>query len=518
MSEKKQGIVKYSTLLAVLVCVGKVLGFIKQSVIAWAYGANSTTDIFFAADGYTSTIAQIISASVAPTVLTSYILIKNKGRENDANKLVSNSLAFFSLISVILMILSIVFSEQIARVIGISYSGDERKLLSSFIIELSVVILFSSISGVMQGYLNANNRYAPGRLASLFYSIFSIVVIVTLKDFLGVRALIVGFLTGFLLHTVYIVFCGRKVISLPTASIFASRDFKDMLKKFLPLLISMSIVDFGHLIDKIVASSLKEGSISVLNYGQVISSDLVNAVVITTVGTVLLTSFTDSITKGEKQETVTQGIQNILSKMCVIVVLLTALFFVEGSDLIEVVLQRGSFNANNTIDVSSVAFFYSIGFAFMVIREILVKAHYAYQDMKAPVINSAAGVVINLVLSILLSKVLGVSGIALATSVSLVIVSILSVITLKKHIGRYVVNKDVLIDIGKIVIQGISAAGVGYLLCRTMNDMNHFIRMIIVGISMCVVYLCAGLILQEKSEKELLKVGSQIIAKLKRRS
>ena len=498
MGQSRNNIAKNSLLIAVLVCAGKVLGFIKQSVIAWGYGANTATDLFFAADGFTSTIANVLSMSIAPAVLTAYLLIRNERGDKDADSLIGRSLLFFSAIGIILIVINSVFSAGIADVIGISYAPDQKKTLGIYVIILSASILFASMAGVLQGYLNANSNYAPGRLAGLFYSVFMILGVFLFRNTLGVGALILGFLTGYALHTVFLMVYARKVVRFPSGNMFSDSDFRHMLRNFVPLLISLSIVDFGHLIDKIIASSLEEGSVSILNYGQVISSDLVNAVVITTVGTVLLTSFTDSVSKGEKQEVISSSIQNVITTLCFLVLLLTSLYYVEGNDLIEVILQRGNFNASGTSRVYSVAFFYALGFIFMAIREILVKAHYAYQDMKAPVLNSAVGVVTNLVLSIVLSRTLGVSGIALATSISLLVVSVLSALTLKKHIGELIINGPICLDFLKMAVCCAAAVAAGLLLRNRIESMAHVIRMILVGSVMCAVYFLIALIIRER--------------------
>lgn len=511
--EKKRSIAKSSILIATLVCAGKILGFIKQSVIAWGFGASNATDLFFAADGFTSTIANVLCMSIAPSILTAYLLIRNEKGEKEADTLVGRGMLFFSAVGVVLIIINSVFSKQIADIIGISYTPDQKSLLGIYVIVLSASILFASTGGVLQGYLNANSNYAPGRLAGLFYSVFMILGVFLFKDTLGVNSLILGFLTGYALHTVFLMIYARKVVRIPFGNPFRDSDFRRMLRNFVPLLISLSIVDFGHLIDKIIASSLEEGSVSVLNYGQVISSDLVNAVVITTVGTVLLTSFTDSVSKGEDRESVASSVRDILGSLGLIVVLITVLYYVEGHDLIEVVLQRGSFDAASTSRVHEVAFFYSLGFFFMAVREILVKVHYAYQDMKSPVYNSCAGVVINLVLSIVLSKTMGVSGIALATSISLLAVSVLSVLTLRKHIGRSVFDKTISLDILKIIGSGLVAAIAGSMIRDLITGLPHVIRMIMTGISISVIYICSVLILREKAATGFVKSGVALIRK-----
>ena len=62
---------------------------------------------------------------------------------------------------------------------------------------------------------------------------------------------------------------------------------------------------------------------------------------------------------------------------------------------------------------------------------------YAFQDTLTPMINSIVGLATNIAASIVFSRFLGVAGVALATSLSMMIVAILSFFTLKKHLHRF---------------------------------------------------------------------------------
>ena len=71
MKEKKSSrIVKNSIVVSGVVCLGKILGFLKQAVLAWAFGANGGTDVYFTADSYIVMFAQIQTASISPSILT----------------------------------------------------------------------------------------------------------------------------------------------------------------------------------------------------------------------------------------------------------------------------------------------------------------------------------------------------------------------------------------------------------------------------------------------------------------
>lgn len=501
---KSDGIIKSSLLLSIFVCIGKVLGFIKQSVIAWAFGSGAATDIYFAADSYIAMFGQVMGNSVAPSVLTEYVQIKEKDSKDRANLLVKNCLIIFVLFSIIIVGINVVFSRQISEVLGIAYTVSQREELAKYIIYLCPVIVFTTIIGVMQGVLDANRCFIPSKMVSLFFSISIIISVCFLRKYCGIQALLIGFMTGYFLHTIYMVICGKKIIrssqKIAIAKVFTEHE-KNVLLKFVPLVIGNSIVDISQITDKIIASSLSSGSVSALYYGQIISSDLVNAVVITSIGTVLLPNFTSKVSKGIENNILVNEIRNIMLTLMLIAMMLCGLYIVEGRDLIEFVFQRGNFTQNNTILVANVAMAYAFGFVFMAGREILVKAHYAYQDTKTPMINGGIGVIVNIMGSIILSKIIGVGGISLATSISLATVFIISSVTLEKHVNERIINRKCLISLMKIFIAvGISVL-MGIVARQSLIKVNCTLRATVVSSGMVFVFGLIELVLRENTFK-----------------
>lgn len=485
-----------STSLGVLAICGKVLGFIKQAIIAWAFGANALTDVFFAADGYASMFGQIMGQTVSPTVLTQYIKLQSID-EKRSRTIIHNSYLFFGLLSLIVILINGLFANQICSVIGLAYSPDQIKELRIFLIAMLPVMFFTSMAGVSTGYLDSYNKFVPGRLNTIFYSASIILVILMFRHQIGLRALLVGFLLGYILHMVYMLILVLPKVGISISNPFKNPDFIVMIRRFVPLVIGISIVDLGHLIDKIIASSLEEGSVSSLYYGQVISSDVVISVVISSVGSVLLPSLTRSVAEKTDCQVIKAQIQKIMCTMTFVMVGITALYFVEGVDLIRLFFQRGSFDASNTKIVAMIAVCYSIGFVFIANRDILVRAHYAFQDTVSPMFNSLIGVGINVVLSIILAHYMGVRGIALATSITVAIVFILSVVTLKKHVHSIIVNRECALDMMKSVIASVLTIAVGKMLFLGFHDAFFIIRLLVIGLMMSLLYFIICIMIRQ---------------------
>lgn len=123
---------KSAIIMSAVVLVGKVLGFVKQSVIAWAFGASVVTDLYFAADGFMSMLGQIQSSAISLSLITKYVQLKEKKNPDRANALACNAFAVFTVIALILVILIVLFSDKISGVLGISYTVAEKNNLVNF--------------------------------------------------------------------------------------------------------------------------------------------------------------------------------------------------------------------------------------------------------------------------------------------------------------------------------------------------------------------------------------------------
>lgn len=493
------GIARKSAAVSALVLAGKALGFLKQSVVAWAFGSNAMTDVFFAADGFTSMFSQIMSQSVTPTVLTGYIKTQEERGEDEAKGVIRSAYVIFGSISLLLVMVTVIFAPTICDVIGASYTLLQKQELRFYLVSLCPVIIIATLSGVSSGYLDAHNRFIPGRMLSLFFSVSIIVFIFIFRGRLGMRSYLYGFLAGYALHLVMMLVMTLRKVSAFGPMCGDITILRSMAVRFVPLVVGSSVVDVGQLIDKIIASSLSEGSVSALYYGQVISSDVVSAVVISSIGAVLLTSLTRRVASGDKPGEIVARLQEILCAVTALSLFFCSLYLVEACDLVELFFERGSFTHENTLMVTSVALAYAAGFSFIAAREVLVKAHFAYGDTLSPMLNGIIGIVTNIVFSVLLSKRWGVVGLPIATSISMAVIAGTSLYTLKTHVGSIVVDRACLADFAKSLVALAASVVIGRFAIPLFGNVPHVVRLLLVGCLTALIYAVLVVVLGERA-------------------
>ena len=129
----------------------------------------------------------------------------------------------------------------------------------------------------------------------------------------------------------------------------------------------------------------------------------------------------------------------------------------------------------------------SASFLFQAVRANLVRVYYAFQNTRTPMINGAISIAVNITLSILLSKIFGVGGIALATSIAMLAVSVLLLPGLKKYIPGFnfrSIFPECIKAVGSALIVGIAA----YLL-RSALSFGAFVSFALVGVFTVLTYV-----------------------------
>lgn len=405
-----------------LIIMEKALGFLKQIVFAYFFGSKFGTDMYYLAQNVVSIVNTCFNTSLPVSFLSVFVFGNmRKKKVEDQTQFISKVLFTFLLIAFILTAVMFFFGtiiENISSDLGI-------KELSKYIKVLSVIIVFYCLSGLLGAALECLGQYTPSKLASLFISISSIIGILICGEKYGVIIAIYTSLIGIFIHVIYVFFILYRRIKIRFIKPQLDQNVKKILKLSLPMMMSTAIASINSLIDKSIASRLDEGSISALNYAHIVSIELITALVITAVGSILMSKFAEVMV--EKNYDMLKKIVVKTWRIMVVFVLPVFILYIEYSqEIISIFFQRGEFKQKE-VEVTAIAFLgYSISLMFIPFREVLMRVQYAYQDSRNPMYNSICCVAVNIVLSYLLSGFWNVFGIALATSISIILNTILN--------------------------------------------------------------------------------------------
>lgn len=418
----------------------KFAGMIKQSVLAACCGATMETDAFFLATGTMVNLSTIIFSAISISLLTIHTsVLFQKGRE-ESNKLINAVLKFFLPLACGLTAIFYFFSPIVAKILAPAYQGKELAILAEYIQTMSVSFILWCYFLTVNVILETDKQFVQGKGQGLFQNSFLILGAILLYSKFGMKVLVYAFLLSGVAQCLLVTWCARDRFKITIRSRESNRYVKQLITVAFPLLLGNAMYEINSIVDGQVATSLGAGGASILNYGATIN-DMVVGVIVTSVSTVLFSNFSTWIAKNEIDK-VELNLRRILEILSLILFPVMIMCVIAGDQIVEIFYGRGSFGKKEIGMTYGVVIGYALGFLFQAARSNLVKVYYAFQDSKRPMINGLLAVCLNVVLSIILSKPLGVAGIALATSISMAFVTVLLLAGVKRYLPNFSMTKS----------------------------------------------------------------------------
>ena len=146
-------------IITVLSVFSKLLGFLRETVVAYYFGTTQEADIFFLVFGLFSFITSAIGISLGVSFLP--VFIKERSQRGDlyANQLAFRFITQLLFLFIPILISLLIFSDNIAQMIAPSFSAKAIEKVSDYIRKLSYVGYFTIVSYVFFDILNAYKKY-----------------------------------------------------------------------------------------------------------------------------------------------------------------------------------------------------------------------------------------------------------------------------------------------------------------------------------------------------------------------
>ena len=151
---------------AVLLFV-KIIGFIKQAVIAAYFGATGQTDIYMLVSELVESLGEVLFSSISITFLTMYAGIYADKNELAKRQFVSNTVFYGLPVTIILMIAVYLFSPQLAHLLAPGYDTAQLSEVAKYLKLMSIGMVTMFISAVCRAILDAEKHFIPPKLEGL---------------------------------------------------------------------------------------------------------------------------------------------------------------------------------------------------------------------------------------------------------------------------------------------------------------------------------------------------------------
>lgn len=484
---QEQTLNKNVTLATVIVLamnlVAKVLGFVREMVVARVFGATMYTDAYLVAYQLPYTAQQVIGwaiVSVTVPLLTKHIVDGNR-READlaANYFFNGTAMLMLALSIFGVVAAPLLVQLTAPALNAATAGLAVKLTRI----MFPSVFFVCLGMVLTGILNAHRRFGVAAFAPAFSSVIIIVVVLLSEKLWGIWGLACGTLLSFI---------GFFLIQIPSSMgtgwryrFCLARQNKEIrlaLASLVPIVLGMSVNQIYYILNRFFASGLSEGSISALNYGaelaQFPAGVFVSAVAVAIYPLLTeyaivgdLTRFRDALEKG-------LGVVMLFSVPASVGLIVLRV------PIVRLLFEHGAFTAADTLAAASSLLFYAGGIVAYSLIMVLLRVFFAFSDVKTPVYAGLCGIAVNVLVSLVSVDVMGHDGLALATTLGSVGNMLVFLFFLKKHLPDMCFG-PLLLSGGKILLasllMGLAVFAAAYF-CRGCGDVLVITLGILIGV------------------------------------
>jgi len=510
-------IARSTLIIAIFFGLEKVLGFIRQVIIARTFKLSPELDAFNAANNIPDLLFALISGGA---LAMAFIPVLSEYRENKGEtgtwKLFSQITNIIFLVTSGLSILVAISARKLVSwEVGIAPGFDTaQQALVTDLMRLNLIAtLLFSLSGLAMAGLQAHQHFLFPAIAPSMYDIgtlFGVLILAPEKAYqwgpiklpalgLGIYGLVYGVIIGAALFL---------VIQIPALIHFRFRwspqirikdpGVRKVLRLMGPRVLTVFFIQIIFITQDNLASRLPTGAITALVYGWLFMQ-VPETLIGTALGTALLPTLSEQISRndpGPFQRTLEKSIRVILG----LTVPLTAILAINLPPVVEI-LDFGSAGSNLIVWTSRA---YLLGLLGHALLEVAARAFYAQQNAKIPLIASGLTWVAFLGLGIPLSRWIGAPGIGLANTLAFSAEALLLLILLYRSIPRNPHLKSTLLRVLLATALGSAVSLAGQELIPP-NAFSTFARLVITaGVTLLSVGFALPFIIPEI--KELLDI------------
>jgi putative peptidoglycan lipid II flippase len=446
-------IARASLIIAFFFGIDKILGLARQILFNNTF-APTERDIFFVSNNIPDLLSALISGG-ALTVALIPVLTEHLDRQGkaDAWRLFSHVLNLAFLVTAGISLVIILFAEPLVQhVIAPGFNDPEQWALTASLMRLDLLaILIFSISGLAMAGLQANQHFVTPAMAPAMYNIGQIAGILLLTERFGIYAMVYGVILGALLHL---------AVQVPALLRYGFRwspgmDLRDpgmvqVLRLMGPRVASMLALHFYFLARDRFASFYQEGGVSALNNGWFIMQ-LPETLIGTAIAIALLPSLAEYVSRNETdnfRDTVNRTLRVMLALTLPAAAVLSAAI----RPLIGIVFNFDEVETEMVVWATRAFLLGLVGHSWL---EVGVRAWYAKQEARYPLLGAILMAAAYIPLAILLSRWVGHTGLALADTVAFTSQALLLLILLsRRHPGILRMSGTLLRALGAALLGG----------------------------------------------------------------
>lgn len=478
---KFKNLTQSSTMLMVVIVISKLIGMLRDVILANYFGTSNISDAYLIASSVPVLLFYFIGHSLSTAYIPMFNKVKHEKGSLSSLKFTDNLLTISLLLSSVIVITLLLFPSVVVKLFAAGFDSETAQISANLIRICAPSIYLMTIINIYGGFLQANRNFLAPAAISLPRNI-AIVISVILAASLGYDILGWGLLASYIFEFVFLLpFVLRKQYRYSPFLNFKDEYIKKTLYVVAPILLGMCVGQVNKIVDRSMASTIIVGGISALNYASIINN-AVQEILVTGIITILFANCAELVAKGEHDK-VKIKLSNTIDSLIFILIPAIIGVILLADPIVKLILCRGEFNQKSLQMTVGALRCYSCGLLFLALRDTLVKVFYAYKETRITTLVSICAILINIVLNIILGKLFGINGLAIATSISAMFNSVVLIMAFYKFHGNIYIK----------------------------NIMNNLVKSIICSIGMCICILLSQKLLCQSNINGLFCLFVQVL-------
>ena len=462
-------IARAAGLMSAATFISRILGFARDMIFAFYFGATGTSDTFFQAFKIPNLLRELLAegsmSSAFIPVLTEY---RERGGENEAGRLVRITFTFILIIVGLICLLGIIFSPAIVTVIAPGFLSSPEKFSLTVLLTriMFPFLLFVSLAALVMGALNTRRVFFIPALAPAMLNITLITSIIWFESRTRqpIIAAAIGVLVGGLVQFIFqLPSFYKNGYSLGIDAAFRHPGLRKMFSLLVPATLALSVGQINIIVSSILASFLPQGSITYLFYSMRLIQFPIGIFGVA-MGMAVLPALSEHAVKGDF-ERLREDFSFALRLLFFIAVPSMAGLIALREPIVNLLFQRGQFDHTATLGTAQALLFYAIGIWSIVGVRVMTATFYSMQNTKTPVRIAMIGLASNLLLSLVLMGPLRHSGLALANSLASAINFFLLSFFLRKKLLRIDARK-IIRSFSQVALSSLFMGAAGWTLLQ----------------------------------------------------
>ncbi|MBP7061081.1 MAG: murein biosynthesis integral membrane protein MurJ [Candidatus Moranbacteria bacterium] len=468
-------------LIAFAGITSRILGFLRDRVLASEFGAGDVLDAYYTAFRLPDLVYGFLvlgALAVAFVPIFTELLTKEKRREAWAltSGVLSIALFFVGLLSLV----GILFSGTITELLAPGYGPAKKELVTQLTRIMLLSPLLLSASAVFGGVLVSFKQFAAYSFAPVFYNLGIIFGAIILTPLFGPIGLAWGVVLGSFFHMIVQYPALRRsgfVWQWGLRSAWLDVNVRRVIKLMIPRSLGMAVNQISLFVMTIFASTLISGSLAAFTLANNIQSVPLGLFGIAFALAVFPALSLFAAQKEEKDFFLLFAETG--RKILFFVVPLSIFIIIFRAQCVRVILGSGHFDWQDTIATFEILKFLAISLFAQSLIPLFARAFFALQDTKTPLYIALVSEALHIALIPWLLPHYAVQGLAIAFSISTVLNFVLLYFFLRRKLSFWE-DRLIVIPVGKILLASLLAGVVAQVsksvFVLTTNELDTFVE------------------------------------------